>query len=177
MDYCTRSPPQSHSLQPRFRFTFPALKMPAGTYRVSQRNIDLPLLLVRDANWSHSAFVMYDPTLSIQPVTQRKATFHQYGDTDYFRGLLLAGEEGWHGNNREHSGEKGRDEKGTCVNEERRSSIRCSQVLTHGPIFPIDCSENARWIRNGQAGVCCLNYTRAGDSRGDHLSPQTWLCR
>ena len=68
--------------------------MPAGTYRVSQRNIDLPLLLVRDANWSHSAFVMYDPTLSIQPVTQRKATFHQYGDTDYFRGLLLAGEEG-----------------------------------------------------------------------------------
>src|ERR1700758_1972614 len=49
--------------------------MPAGTYRVSQRNIDLPLLLVRDANWSHSAFVMYDPTLSIQPVTQRKPHF------------------------------------------------------------------------------------------------------
>ena len=67
--------------------------MPAGTYRVSQRNIDLPLLLVRDANWSHSAFVMYDPTLSIQPVTQRKATFHQYGDAYYLSNLTVTGEE------------------------------------------------------------------------------------
>jgi hypothetical protein len=66
--------------------------MPAGTYMASKPNINSGVLWIRDANWSHSAFVLYNPTQSTEPVAHGKVTFRQYDDADYLSGFILAGE-------------------------------------------------------------------------------------
>jgi hypothetical protein len=68
-------------------------KMPAGSYTVSRPNSNADILLIRDADSSHSGFVLFNPTRSIEPVEQGEVTFHQYGDADYLSGLTLSGEE------------------------------------------------------------------------------------
>jgi hypothetical protein len=67
--------------------------MPAGFYKASMPSITGHLLLIRDADWSHSAFVQYDPTQSIEPFVRGLATFHRYGHTYYLSDLTVTGEE------------------------------------------------------------------------------------
>ena len=81
----------------RFTTSFPfyvsSQKMPAGTYTARKLDIDSQVLLIRDVDSSHSAVVQYHPTQSIEPVSQGKVTFHQYGDADYLSGFTLTGDE------------------------------------------------------------------------------------
>jgi hypothetical protein len=76
-----------------FPFYISGQKMPAGSYMVTQPNIDLNLIVIRDMDWSHSVLVMYNRTQSNDPVTRGEVTFHQYGDADYLSALTLTGEE------------------------------------------------------------------------------------
>lgn len=80
----------------RFTTSFPFYvadqKMPAGTYTAKLPNINSQVLLIQNADWSHSAFVPFDRTQRTEPVAQGDVTFHQYGDTDYLSTFTLTGE-------------------------------------------------------------------------------------
>jgi hypothetical protein len=76
-----------------FSFYVSGQKMPAGTYVMTQPNINSELVLIRDTDSSHSAFILYTPTLSTQPIAHGEVTFRQYGDTDYLSDVTLTGEE------------------------------------------------------------------------------------
>jgi hypothetical protein len=76
-----------------FPFYVSGQKMPAGSYRATMPNITSHVLLLRDADSSHSVFVQYDPTQSLEPVAQGLATFHQYGNAYYLSDLTETGEE------------------------------------------------------------------------------------
>jgi hypothetical protein len=76
-----------------FPFYVSGQKMPAGFYKATTPNINGRWLLIRDADWSHSVFVQYDPIHSTEPDAQGLATFHQYGDAYYLSDLTVTGEE------------------------------------------------------------------------------------
>jgi hypothetical protein len=58
-------------------------KMPAGSYRVTQPDIDANLLLVEDTNGSHSVFVEYEVVSSDTPHADSDVTFNQYGKVEF----------------------------------------------------------------------------------------------
>lgn len=76
-----------------FPFYVSDQKMPAGSYTMSQPSINSDLLLIRDADSSHSAFIQFNPAHRTDPDAQGEVTFHQYRDADYLSGVALAGEE------------------------------------------------------------------------------------
>ena len=76
-----------------FSFYVSSQKMPAGSYVITQPNIYSDFVLIRDTDSSHSAFILYTPTLSSQPIAHGEVTFRQYGDTDYLSDVTLTGEE------------------------------------------------------------------------------------
>ena len=66
-------------------------KMPAGSYTVSQPNADDNLLLIEDANGSHSAFVEYEVVSSDTPHAQGDVTFNKYGNVDFLSAIWVQG--------------------------------------------------------------------------------------
>ena len=50
-------------------------KMPAGSYRITQTDVDVNELLIQSADGKYSAFVDFFPTRSPQPHTQSDVTF------------------------------------------------------------------------------------------------------
>jgi hypothetical protein len=66
-------------------------KMPAGSYTVSQPDADNNLLLIEDANGSHSAFVEYEVVTSNTPHAQSDVTFKKYGNVDFLSAIWVQG--------------------------------------------------------------------------------------
>jgi len=66
-------------------------KMPEGSYTVSQPDIDANLLLIEDANGSHSAFVEYEVVSSNTPHAQSDVTFNKYGNVDFLSAIWVEG--------------------------------------------------------------------------------------
>ena len=66
-------------------------KMPAGSYRVTQPDADTDLLLIEDANGSHSAFVEYVLAHSDTPHPQSDVTFNKYGNVDFLSAICVQG--------------------------------------------------------------------------------------
>jgi hypothetical protein len=70
-----------------FKTTFPFYvgnaKMPAGSYKIAQSDIDSSVLQIQSNDGTHSAFVDFVPTHAEQPHSQSDVTFRKYGDTDY----------------------------------------------------------------------------------------------
>jgi hypothetical protein len=66
-------------------------KMPAGSYRVTQPDMDSDLLLIEDVNGSHSAFVEYDLVSSETPHAQSDVTFNKYGNVDFLNAIWVSG--------------------------------------------------------------------------------------
>lgn len=81
----------------RFTTPFPFYvrnqEMPAGLYMVSELSINSHVLLIQSSDRSHSAYILYNPTQSLEPAAQGEARFRQYGDADYFSSLTIAGED------------------------------------------------------------------------------------
>jgi len=75
-----------------FPFYAASVEMPAGSYRVSQPEMNAPELLIQSADGKRSAFVDFIPTLSEQPHRQSDVTFHKYGDVDYLNRLWVVGQ-------------------------------------------------------------------------------------
>jgi hypothetical protein len=68
-------------------------KMPAGSYTVSQPNADANLLLIEDANGSHSAFLEYEVVSSNTSHAQSDVTFNKYGNVDFLSTIWVQGQD------------------------------------------------------------------------------------
>jgi hypothetical protein len=79
-----------------FTTTFPFYagnaKMPAGSYRITQSDIDSSVLQIQSVDGPYSAFVDFIPTHAEQPHPQSDVTFHKYGDTDYLNRIWIDGQ-------------------------------------------------------------------------------------
>ena len=67
-------------------------RMPAGTYRISQSDIESSVLQIQNVNGAYSAFIEFIPTHAEQPHPQTDVTFHKYGDTDYLNRIWVNGQ-------------------------------------------------------------------------------------
>ena len=79
-----------------FTTTFPFYagntRLPAGSYRITQSNIDTSVLLIQSKNGAYSAFIDFIPTRAEQPHLQSDVTFHRYGNTDYLNRIWVNGQ-------------------------------------------------------------------------------------
>jgi hypothetical protein len=66
-------------------------KMPAGSYTVTQPNMDDNLLLIEDASGAHSAFVEYVIARSETPHAQSDVTFNKYGNVEFLSAIWVDG--------------------------------------------------------------------------------------
>ena len=80
-----------------FTTTFPFYagntKMPAGSYKITQSEIDENVLEIQSSDGVHSAFLDIIPTQSSQPHANSDVTFHKYGNTEYLNRIWVAGQE------------------------------------------------------------------------------------
>ena len=67
-------------------------RMPAGTYRISQSDVDSSVLQIQSVDGAYSAFIDFVPTHAEQPHPQTDVTFHKYGDTDYLNRIWVNGQ-------------------------------------------------------------------------------------
>jgi hypothetical protein len=66
-------------------------KMPAGSYRVTQPNSDDNLLLIENADGSHSVFVEYEVVSADTRHTQSDVTFNKYGNVEFLSAIWVDG--------------------------------------------------------------------------------------
>jgi hypothetical protein len=66
-------------------------KMPAGSYRVTQPDADTNLLLIEDANSTHSVFVEYELASSDAPHARTDITFNKYGNVEFLSAICVQG--------------------------------------------------------------------------------------
>jgi hypothetical protein len=66
-------------------------KMPAGSYTVTQPNVDDNLALIEDAGGSHSAFVEFVVAPSNTPQAQTDVTFNKYANVEFLGAIRLQG--------------------------------------------------------------------------------------
>ena len=76
-----------------FPFYVGNAKMPAGSYKITQSDMDAPILEIQSNNGVHSALVDFIPTQSAQPHPHSDVTFHKYGDTEYLNRVWVEGQE------------------------------------------------------------------------------------
>jgi hypothetical protein len=68
-------------------------KMPAGSYKIMQSDMDESILQIRSNDGARSALVGFIPTHSAQPHPHSDVTFHKYGDTEYLNRIWVEGQE------------------------------------------------------------------------------------
>jgi hypothetical protein len=68
-------------------------KMPAGSYKITQPDMDESFLQIESIDGAHSAFIDFIPTQSGQPHPHSDVTFHKYGDTEYLNRIWVEGQE------------------------------------------------------------------------------------
>jgi len=66
-------------------------KMPASSYTVTQPNFDDNLLLIEDADGSHSVFVEYVVAPTDTPRPQTDVTFKKYGTVEFLSAIWIQG--------------------------------------------------------------------------------------
>jgi hypothetical protein len=67
-------------------------KMPAGSYKITQTDIDVSGLLIQSTDGKYSVYVEFFPTWSEQPHQQSDVTFHKYGNVDYLDRIWVEGQ-------------------------------------------------------------------------------------
>jgi hypothetical protein len=68
-------------------------KMPAGSYKVTESDMDESILQIQSNDGVHSALVEFIPTHSAQPHPYSDVTFHKYGNTEYLNRIWVQGQE------------------------------------------------------------------------------------
>jgi hypothetical protein len=66
-------------------------KMPAGSYRVTQPDMDSNLLLIETGDGSHSVFVEYEVVSSETPHAESDVTFNKYGKVEFLSAIWVQG--------------------------------------------------------------------------------------
>jgi hypothetical protein len=67
-------------------------KMPAGSYKITQTDVDANELLIQSADGKYSAFLDFFPTWSAQTHKQSDVTFQKYGSVDYLDRIWVEGQ-------------------------------------------------------------------------------------
>jgi hypothetical protein len=76
-----------------FAFYAGKVLMPAGTYTVKQaQDESFGNVLIRSIDSAHSAVIMVNQTLSVEPPKSTAVSFERYGDRLFFDQLHVAGE-------------------------------------------------------------------------------------
>jgi hypothetical protein len=88
------SPVNSVLFTAPFPFYAGNVKLPAGSYRITEPNEDEHLLLIRNIAGTDGEFIYYVDTTSVDPQKKSTVTFQKYGDTGYLQALSLEGETG-----------------------------------------------------------------------------------
>ena len=68
-------------------------KMPAGSYKITQSDMDESILQIQSNDGVHSVLVEFIPTHSAQPHPHSDVTFHKYGDTEYLNRIWVEGQQ------------------------------------------------------------------------------------
>jgi hypothetical protein len=68
-------------------------KMPAGSYKITQSDMDASILQIQSNDGVHAVLVEFIPTHSAQPHPHSDVTFHKYGDTEYLNRVWVEGQE------------------------------------------------------------------------------------
>ena len=76
-----------------FPFYVGNARMPAGSYQVTQSDIDGTILFIQNEDGSHSAFIDFVPTESATDHAHSDVTFRRYGNTDFLNRLWVGGQE------------------------------------------------------------------------------------
>jgi hypothetical protein len=80
-----------------FTTTFPFYagnaKMPAGSYKITQSDVDARILRIQSNDGLHTALIDIIPTQSAQPHPHSDVTFHKYGDAEYLNRIWVEGQE------------------------------------------------------------------------------------
>ena len=88
----------AHSLVNSVVFTAPFpfyagnVKLPAGSYRITEPNENADIVLIRNIASTKGEFINFIPTSSVYPQKKNDVTFQKYGDTGYLQSLSLEGE-------------------------------------------------------------------------------------
>jgi hypothetical protein len=75
-----------------FPFYAQNTKLPPGSYRVTQADIDANELLIESADSRYSVYVDFIPTRSEQSHKQSDVTFHKYSNVDYLNRIWVEGQ-------------------------------------------------------------------------------------
>ena len=75
-----------------FPFYVGNAQMPAGSYKVTQSDMDDSILLIQSADGSHAALIEFIPTHSDTYHANSDVTFHKYGNTEYLNRLWVEGQ-------------------------------------------------------------------------------------
>ena len=75
-----------------FPFYVQNTKLPAGSYQVTQSDVDTKWLLVQSADDKYSVSVEFIPTQADQPHKQSDVTFLKYGTVDYLNRTWVEGQ-------------------------------------------------------------------------------------
>jgi hypothetical protein len=75
-----------------FPFYVGNVKLPAGSYRITEPNENTDIVLIRNIAGTKEEFINFIPTSSLEPQKKNDVTFQKYGDTGYLQALSLAGD-------------------------------------------------------------------------------------
>jgi hypothetical protein len=75
-----------------FPFYVGNAKMPAGSYKITQSDMNESILQIQSKDGMHSALIEFIPTHSAQPHPHSDVTFHKYGDTEYLNRIWVEGQ-------------------------------------------------------------------------------------
>jgi len=75
-----------------FAFYAGNVKLPAGSYRITEPIANAQTVLIRNIAGTKSEFINFIPTRSLDPQKETDVTFQRYGDTGYLQTLSVEGE-------------------------------------------------------------------------------------
>jgi hypothetical protein len=68
-------------------------KLPAGSYRITETEMDSKVLEIQSSDGKRAAFVDIMPTESAQPHPHSDVTFNKYGDTEHLDQIWIQGQQ------------------------------------------------------------------------------------
>jgi hypothetical protein len=75
-----------------FPFYAGTVKLPAGSYRITEPNENTNVVLIRNSAGTKGEFINFIPTSSLDPQKENDLTFQKYGDTGYLETLSIEGD-------------------------------------------------------------------------------------
>ena len=75
-----------------FPFYAGTVKLPAGSYIITEPNENANVVLIRNSAGTRGEFINFIPTSSLHPQRETDLTFQKYGDTGYLQTLSIEGE-------------------------------------------------------------------------------------